>query len=1178
MKYSILMLLLLGVSYHVGAETVNLSGKPWQFTLGKEFPGATGKMTMEGNGDERVITTVSDFSNGGNYTGIILPLTPPRDIKKLSFRITSPAKHVAVQVDDSQNQTFVRFLPLSGNWDANQTVEIERFQIPGDRLGAHWGGPDDGVVRPPFRRLIIRTLGSSTEDKSRPQTIRISRILAEFSTIPAPTIYRPRPEDFRLNSGGEFPGAKGSLCLTEKGVTVHSDFTGGGNYIGTYLDFPVGIHAESLRFRIQTSFPWILVEVRDANGQNVHQTIHLSEKPDQWQKINVKKLFDPGNKAFGHWGGSNDGKLVMPIKRITIRWLKGAADNLPVFDTSIADFEVTSQQPVPPQELPPTAKAISPEQLVVSPGGPPAAFELDRPYRKSSLSYTLRDYAAREIDSGELPVSGSRTFQLPVPKNPGFYEYELPELNFTAGLVVLPRFPEEPDDFFAMDMAASVFPVFQDTKLAEAYLSILAYAGIRNIRERLVWRKIEEKAPGKFNFNALNSDVLRKVAAKHNLKVLDVFHDAPRWSGASTNRLSNDFFPFPRNLLQAAASWRRIGHHWQSLWNGLEVWNEPEIAFGASLPGDQVTALQRTISRVFQSEKINTPIIGGVFTGTISNDRMMRLYLQNGLLEDADVFSIHSYADAEQLQRVIADFRHALRKDSRQGIPMWITECGKPWPVGTVRAKVDDDLFSAASITMKAIEAKANGVAMFYPFIFQFFEENVNNFGMMDRNHTPMRSLAGYLNLVRTLAHHRYAGDLVLETGGKINRVFLKGDKAVIVVYSGDQRTLIKLPHVLKIREATGIDGRILPRNHEYLERDGLLYLHTSRQAVEPFLNPETGAMQLLKLAEAYKPTPRAARPVVMQFDFDRKTTSWTLYGYLFNDRKNARFPVKFNNLSNKPLTIRPELKLPAGVTIGKPLPGKLELPPESTVTAEFTLDLSGGFVQTPELDILIRDKNNSASPLLIGVKNWNFEKLEVSRGLHSDRPARYYSPDSSWTVLDSPTKWKKWEGGHLPNIRAAFRLSYEPETLQLQVLVEDRKFHQPYAIAQAWRADSVQFALQTLNEEGQRKQPFTEISAALTPQGAKLYRHSDESGNRQHRGELKRSTLEFRKNQDGMLYTIRLDAGELGISSFSPGMKFGAALLINSSEGRQRDGYLHWGDGIGENKNPREFNILILR
>ena len=1162
-----------------GAETVNLSGAPWELTLGGEFKGATGEMTVTGKGDQSVITTVSDFSKGGNYTGIVLPLKPPRDIQELSFRISSPAKHVAVQIEDSTGQNFVRFLPLSGSRDNEQTVTVERFRVPGNRESAYWGGPNDGTVRPPFRKLTIRTLGSSAGDTSRPQTIRISEIKIRIPDQNSnATVYSPKPDDFHLNLGGEFPGAAGDLKVEAEQIVIRSDFSNGGNYIGAFLDFPNGINAQSLDFKVKTPFPFLMIEVGDAKGQHIHQTVRLSGKEDEWQTVSASRLQSPGNKAFGYWGGDNNGELVMPVKRIIVRWLTGSAPALKKFDTALKEFSIVSVGAVPSQEQPPSTRIPRPEQLIAPPGGAPAEVKLSRRYEKATVKYSCRNYTGLEIIAGELPVVGGELIRLPIPAKVGFYEYSIPELNFTAGMIAIPRFEGKRDDFFAIDAAMSVFPVFRDAGLAESYLTILENSGVGIVRERLLWKQIEQEGPGAFDFSRLNSDGLRKLAEKHGLKVLDVFHDAPAWSGANTNRLSNDFNPFPRNLVQAASSWRKIGEQWEKHWNGLEVWNEPEIAFGASMPGDQVMALQRTISYEFADAGIQTPLIGGVFTGTISNDRMMRLYLRNGMLSDADCFSIHCYADADKMIRVISDFRHALRNDPKQAIPMWITECGKPWLVGTVRANANDDLFSAVNIAMKGIESKAGGVAVYFPFIFQFYEENANNFGMMDRNHTPMRSLAGYLNLADLLPHYRYAGDLTLKTGGKLNRVFLNGNKAIIAVYTGDQRTAIKLPDALKINAVKGIDGRELPLKSEYIERDGLLYLFATKQAVLPYLNTDTEAARLLALAESYRPVPRVAKPVVMQFDFDRSSTSWVLYGYLFNDPASASLPILFNNLSEKPLTIKPQLNLSEGVKVLTPLPAEITIPPRDRIRHTLRLDLSGGYAKTEELDLEIRDLTGCASPLLIGAKNWNLETVEATSGLSAARPEKFSVDAPKWTALETPTRWKKWEGGHLPNIRAAFHITFDADTMQIQVLVEDRKFHQPYPINQAWRADSVQFALQTLDSDGRRKQPFTEISAAHTPQGDKLYRHSCESGKKDKKGELKLSQLEFQQNPDGMLYTIRLNAKELEIEKFASGMRFGFALLVNSSEGKQRDGYLFWGDGIGENKNAREFNILQLK
>ena len=37
-------------------------------------------------------------------------------------------------------------------------------------------------------------------------------------------------------------------------------------------------------------------------------------------------------------------------------------------------------------------------------------------------------------------------------------------------------------------------------------------------------------------------------------------------------------------------------------------------------------------------------------------------------------------------------------------------------------------------------------------------------------------------------------------------------------------------------------------------------------------------------------------------------------------------------------------------------------------------------------------------------------------------------------------------------------------------------------------------------------------------------------------------------------------------------------ALVVNDNDGPGRKGYLHWADGIGVNKNPEEFNTIVLK
>lgn len=1160
------------------AEVDLLREGNWIFTDGPEFTGAKGEMKRGGTEEAPTLMTVSDFSDGGNYTGVSCAFPTPLNLKSVSLTLRSPAKHIGVQVVDATNQTLVRFVPLSGNFDQIQSVTTDYFFRAGENGCAKWGGANDGVLHLPVKSLTLRTIGASAGNTDVPQKIEFLSIKAE--TTDAPVVkYAPQPDEFRFCDGAEFPGAKGALETLANGVKVHSDFSGGGNYLGTELIFSPGVELTNLSFQIKTPIRSLMIEVTDSQGQNFHQLVTLSGNGTAPQRVDVRQFAEPDNPKFGHWGGANDGVLRQPISRVRVRWLIALNPEFKAFDTEITDMELTCGAPVSvAAEL--EAQVAHPGLLVVPPGSAPVRIGLKGKTRESALHFQLRDYVGNVIGEGRAEVTADGDgFLLPVPEKIGFVEYVFENPDFTCGMVVSPKFEGERDDFFGVDAAASVFGIYKDPQLADGYYALLEYAGIGNVRERLCWGYLEPKQSGVFDWDALGSDFLRSLAARHHLKVLDVFHDAPAWSGAVPQRNANGYYPYPRDLIRAAATWKSIGERWKKYWNALEVWNEPEIAFGAGLPGDQLMALQRTISYEFARSNISTPLVSGVFTGSLTDDDMMRTFLANGLLADADIMSFHNYELPEALQSKIAAYRAALRNDPKQALPFWITECGKPWPRGTARAAVNDDIFSAVCIAMKAVEAKANGIAMFYPFILQYYDENLNNFGMIDGNHTPMRSLAAYVTAVRLLSHFRYAGDLNAAGAAKLNRVFVRGDEAIIVCYTGESGFQVELPEKLAFDAVLGIDGRELSRNRIQTPADGMFYVVTTPDAVKPFLNTETEAMRLLKLAESYKPIPRVARPVVFQYEFDRASTSWTNLGYLFSDQSHVLLPFKVNNLADETLVVKPEVILPEGARLLSGAPAELSIPARSAVEFRVEVDFGAALASGKQAAVELRDNAGNAEALFVFARNWNLETAvaEPLPGTVAALPSAFDELGDGWIKLEGPTRWRKWDGGHLPNIRGAFRVFWKKDSLCVEVVVEDPVFDQPYGLYESWRADSVQLALQTLGENNQRKSTFTEITAARTGKGDGLYRHSFEFGGKSQ--PLETSKLTFRKIGEKLYsYTIVLDAKELQLPALKSGLRFGFALLINSSEGNGRDGYLYWGDGIGVNKNPREFNLLELK
>ncbi|MEI3000603.1 MAG: hypothetical protein V8T86_06835 [Victivallis sp.] len=438
------------------------------------------------------------------------------------------------------------------------------------------------------------------------------------------------------------------------------------------------------------------------------------------------------------------------------------------------------------------------------------------------------------------------------------------------GLAVDDPPPAEIDEYFAQDSSLSWGPPPDDEKGIRDFMRILKKNGICWNRDRLHWPGIE-KERGKFDFGG-RFGLYRRIAEEEGIKALDTFHAAPPWNSESPTRF-RDADPrrnlYPVNLLAAGESWSAIVRHWGAL-KALEVWNEPDISFGNDFPAEYVTAFTKAVSRSFADNGIDALVVGGVFASTRPGTNFYRTYIDNGLLDDSDVISYHSYAEVPDMEPQVAALRQAELDSGtpRAGIPYWITECGKPRPwTGTSRGPAEPDLYSAAEITGKAAELRALGLERYFAFEYKFRRENANNFGQMDANRTPMRGMAAYLHLVRVLSHRDYVGDLKGSDALR-SRVFEGKDDLVAVLYNGtrkNRKSSVSLPSGLGVLRATGIDGRPVEfRNGRVPNTDGITYVYLDKAAKQNFIDPGTRAMELCRLAKSYRPRPRArkaARP-----------------------------------------------------------------------------------------------------------------------------------------------------------------------------------------------------------------------------------------------------------------------------------------------------------------------------
>lgn len=761
------------------------------------------------------------------------------------------------------------------------------------------------------------------------------------------------------------------------------------------------------------------------------------------------------------------------------------------------------------------------------------------------IQWQRLDYSGEIREEGGSSLRSDGCIEFPAPVEDGFHEYYLPEWGIRCGMIRMPRFGEATDPFWGMDFPDTVFLHCWEREeipaLIREYFRLLNFAGVRRIRERLLWHHLE-KTKGVFDWNVLNADVIRRMATEENLEILEDFHLAPAWNRGSSPS------PFPDDLIATAESFRRMFRHWQPNEIALEIWNEPDVGFGASLPGDQLGALIRTIAVAAQGSRLK--LIVGAFTGNNCSRRQMAGYLDNGLLDYADAASFHDYNSPELLKEKLRQYRETFTGYYNADLPIVITECGKPWRAGTPRAAIRDDQRSAAWVTGKAVEARALGISGYYAFLMIYYDEFSNNFGFMDRCHTPMRSLAGYFNAVRFLAHTQTVGTW------NGSRIFCSEERAILVRPGGGC-----VPSISGM-QLFGADGRRLRTASENSEEYCYCVFPSSKLV-------ELSGVERTIPAAPVATVRRPPRPVVPRLEIEKEGVDWTLEGYWFFRPEQVTLRIRLFNLSDKMQRLRLYCELPEGAELRNFLSVD-EIAGKSAreVRLVCRLNVSGDHCSGV---ILLNDRNEAMEPLAIHLHRRKVESVSVRTEPLPEPASDYDKLDSSWTRIAGMEHWRDCGGGHIPSIRAAFRVREGTDELILEFLVESSSLCQPFAPAESWQGDSIQFAFQRDEKSGGK---FTELCAARCEGRDVLYCFRSEFGATP--GELCRSRCRIERLSSGLWrYCVNLNAAELGIERTAR-MPF--SFIINSAAGGRdfRAGYLFWGDGIGNGKNPRLFNRLL--
>ncbi len=511
------------------------------------------------------------------------------------------------------------------------------------------------------------------------------------------------------------------------------------------------------------------------------------------------------------------------------------------------------------------------------------------------------------------------------------------------------------DPFFGID-AATTWLVGSDAARDDLLFNARRM-GIATYRERTSWGRIES-TPGQIDFNAdRRADFVRQTAKKYDVPVLELIHDAPGWAG----RVGA---VYPNDLTKTADSWARIAERWAPTWNSIEVWNEPDIHFGGNLPADQYVPILKAVAQEYGRRGVETPVVGGVIAAF--RDAWMDSAAENGMLDACDIFSFHSYSRAPEMVGVCLRYQRWLDKFGASGKPTWITECGRPWKRGTDRPNREADLESAIDVAQKGVVCKAFGFESYFPFVYPFYEENDNNFGMSDRSNAPLRSIVGYAQSIRLLAGKDCVGEWALD--GENAEVGRNGEGLTAVQRSFVFTDPTTGERVAVLYSPTRAPGRVVAPSvaPTFVERitgetvvpnadgafdfaDGFLFVGLPNDA-KIVLKPASEIDKARERRFAARKLDGGGRPrrdvaTVVRFEFDANVVSPDNAGYKILDPNAKTFSGALTvfNFENEARTLPVRVELFAD---GKPLPPTfvdvpktVEIPARGRATVPFVLN-----------------------------------------------------------------------------------------------------------------------------------------------------------------------------------------------------------------------------------------------
>lgn len=184
-------------------------------------------------------------------------------------------------------------------------------------------------------------------------------------------------------------------------------------------------------------------------------------------------------------------------------------------------------------------------------------------------------------------------------------------------------------------------------------------------------------------------------------------------------------------------------------------------------------------------------------------------------------------------------------------------------------------------------------------------------------------------------------------------------------------------------------------------------------------------------------------------------------------------------------------------------------------------------------------------------------------------RAARFGNPEAYTSLIPKQPR----QGA--ADLDATLAFGWEPRGLHLQVVVTDDIQRQEHTGDATWQGDGLQLAFHNGRPQAGIL-GHVDLDVALTASGPQVYRRFNQSGKID--GVATDIQAVIQRTGTTTTYDLTLPWAAVGLpADAAAGSLLGFSLLVNDDDGNGRKGFLHWGDGIGRDKDPYQYGWIQL-